>query len=168
MEKIEIFGANFFGHWNRVRTACRGIVLRDGEILLSHETENGQYMIPGGGLETGETDAGCCAREVAEETGFMVEPGGCALELDEYYEDVKYISRFFFCTPVGTTERHLTERERAVGMEPRWLPVEAAIEEFSRHREYAETDEMRRGLYQREYTALKALLGDPCDGGERL
>ena len=87
MQTIEIIGQNYFGHWNRVRTACRGIVLRDGEILLSHETENGQYMIPGGGLETGETDAGCCAREVAEETGVLVKPGECALELEEYYED---------------------------------------------------------------------------------
>ena len=159
MEKIEIFGANYFGHWDRVRTACRGIVLRGDGILLSHEAANGQYMIPGGGLEAGETAAECCAREVAEETGLVVEPGDCALEMDEYYEDVKYVSLFFFCKPVGTTARHLTERERAVGMEPRWVPLHEAIAEFSRHREFAATDEMRRGLYLREYMALERLLG---------
>ena len=164
MQTIEIIGQNYFGHWDRVRTASRGIVLRDGAILLTYETRNGQYMIPGGGLEDGESPAACCAREMAEETGLVVEPGECVLELDEYYEDVRYVSLFFLCTPVGTTERHLTERERAVGMEPRWVPVEQAVAEFSRHREYADTDEMRRGLYQREYTALRALLTD--GGGE--
>ena len=43
-------------------------------------------------------------------------------------------------------------------MEPRWVLVEQAVAEFSRHREYADTDEMRRGLYLREYTALRMLL----------
>ena len=94
-----------------------------------------------------------------------MDPGECVLELNEYYENVRYVSHYFFCEPVGTTQRHLTEREQEVGMEPRWVSVEQAIAEFSRHREYADTDEMRRGLYQREYTALRALLTG--SGGER-
>ena len=134
-----------------------GIVLRGSDILLTHQARNGQYMIPGGGLEPGESEAECCAREVAEETGVLIEPGECVLEIDEYYEDWKYVSYFFLCTPVGTTERHSTDWERAWGMEPRWVPVDEAIGEFSRHADYAATDEMRRGLYLREYTALKAL-----------
>ena len=158
MQTIEIIGQNYYGHWDRQRTACRGIVRRGAELLISYETRTGQFMIPGGGLEAGETPASCCAREVAEETGLIVKPGECALELNEYYENVRYVSHYFFCEPVGTTQRHLTEREQEVGMEPRWVPVEQAIAEFSRHREYADTDEMRRGLYRREYTALRALL----------
>lgn len=157
MDKIEIFGANYFGRWAHTRAACRGIVLRDGEILLSYETRTGQYMIPGGGLEKGEGERDCCAREVAEETGIVASVGECALELDEYYEDWKYVSFYFICDPVGVTEPCLTEREREVGMQPRWLAVEDAIEVFSRHADYAATDEMRRGLYLREYTALKYL-----------
>ncbi len=160
MEVIEIFGKNYFGHWRDTRTACRGIVRRGDEILASYETVTGQYMIPGGGLEDGESLAACCRREVAEETGVLVEPGEPVLEIDEYYEDWKYISFYFLCAPVGTTERCLTDREREVGMEPRWVSAEQAIEEFSRHAEYAATDEMRRGLYLREYTALKRLLKD--------
>ena len=158
MEKIETYGENYFGQWRDTRTACRGIVLRGGDILLSHETANGQYMIPGGGLEDGESLAACCQREVAEETGVLVDPGEPVLEIDEYYEDVRYVSFYFFCTPVGTTGPRLTEREKAVGMEPRWVSVEQAIEAFSHHAEYAATDEMRRGLYLREYTALCCLL----------
>ena len=43
-------------------------------------------------------------------------------------------------------------------MEPRWLPVEEALAIFSRHADYAATDEMRRGMYLREFTALSALV----------
>lgn len=159
MERIEIIGGNHFAHWRRTRTACRGIVLRGDAILLSYEARTGQYMIPGGGLEDGETPEVCCAREVAEETGVVVEVGACALEIDEYYEDWKYVSRYYFCSATGTTETRLTPREEVVGMRPRWVPIGCAIAEFAAHADYAATDEMRRGLYLREYTALKRLLG---------
>ena len=157
MKRIEIVGENYFGAWTHTRTACRGIVLRAGRILLSHETRTGQYMIPGGGLEARETEAECCRREVAEETGVRVRVRECALEIDEYYEDWKYVSLYFLCDAEGACERRLTDREREAGMEPRWLPLEAAVAEFATHADYAATDEMRRGLYLREYTALRAL-----------
>ena len=32
MKKIEIIGESYGGKWVRSRTACRGIVLRDGKI----------------------------------------------------------------------------------------------------------------------------------------
>ncbi len=159
MPRLEIIGENYFGAWEHTRTACRGVVLRGGGVLLSCETRTGQYMIPGGGLEPGESDAECCVREVAEETGVAVRPGECVLELDEFYEDWKYVSRYFLCEPAGVAGRRLTEREQEVGMEPRWVPVERAIDIFSRHADYAAEDEMRRGLYLREYTALTTLLG---------
>ena len=54
--------------------------------------------------------------------------------------------------------RKLTERERSVGMEPRWVPVGQAIEIFSRHEDYAASDEMRRGIYLREYNALVNIM----------
>ena len=57
MQTIEIIGQNYYGHWDRQRTACRGIVRRGAELLISYETRTGQFMIPGGGLEAGETPA---------------------------------------------------------------------------------------------------------------
>ena len=159
MKKIRITGENYFGHWEHSRTACRGIVIRDGMLLLSYETETGQWMIPGGGLEDGEDETACCVREVAEETGVLIRPSPCALEIDEYYEDWRYVSRYFFGEARGFCEIRLTDREREAGMEPRWLPVSEAICIFSKHASWADTDEMRRGLYQREYLALCALTG---------
>lgn len=154
MKTIEIIGENYLGEWKRTRTACRGIILREGRLLLSYETVTGQWMLPGGGLEAGEEEAACCIREVAEETGFVIRPSEYILEIDEYYQDEKLINRYFLGEVVGSTERNLTERERRVGMEPRWVSVDEILEIFSQHSQYAETNEMRRGLYFREYTAL--------------
>ena len=158
MKTIEIVGKNYFGHWTRERTACRGVVIEDGRILLSYAVRDDLWMIPGGGLEAGEDEGTCCVRELAEETGRIVLPSACALEIDEYYEDCKYVSRYFFGTVVGRCQIRLTEAERRMGLEPRWLPVEEALRIFSRHADYGDTDEERRGIYQREYTALSELL----------
>ena len=158
MKTIEIVGKNYFGHWTRERTACRGVVIEDGRILLSYAVRDDLWMIPGGGLEAGEDEGTCCVRELAEETGRVILPSACALELDEYYEDCKYVSRYFFGAVVGRCEPKLTEAERRMGLEPRWLPVEEALRIFSRHADYGDTDEERRGIYQREYTALSELL----------
>ena len=157
MKTIEIVGKNYFGHWTHERTACRGVIIEDGRVLLSYAARDDLWMIPGGGLEAGEDEGSCCVRELAEETGRVILPSACALELDEYYEDCKYVSRYFFGAVVGRCQSKLTEAEQRMGLEPRWLPVEEALQIFSRHADYAATDEERRGIYQREYTALSAL-----------
>ena len=168
MKTIEIVGKNYFGHWTHERTACRGVIIEDGRVLLSYAVRDDLWMIPGGGLEAGEDEGSCCVRELAEETGRVVLPSACALELQEYYEDCKYVSRYFFGAVVGRCQSKLTEAEQRMGLEPRWLPVEEALRIFSRHDDYAATDEERRGIYQREYTALSALLQAERDGKETL
>lgn len=163
MKIIEIIGENYFGHYDRIRAGCRGIVIKDGKILLSYETKKDTWMIPGGGSEDGEDDRACCIREISEETGSVVDLSPCVLEIDEYYEDVKYISRYFFGVIVGETERKLTPAEIEGGLEPVWTSVRKAEKIFSRHASYSQTDEMKRGLYLREYTALKNLADDLHD-----
>ena len=158
MKIIDIVGDNYLGKWNKTRTACRGIVIENSEILLSYERVTGQWMIPGGGLEENESEADCCIREVAEETGILVNASECLLEIDEYYENWKLINKYFICKVKGTTNTKLTEREQKVGMEARWLSVDNAKNIFSKHASYTETDEMRRGLYLREYMALCELV----------
>lgn len=60
MKVIDIVGDNYFGKWDKSRTACRGIIIDGNEILLSYETVTNQWMIPGGGLENDETERECC------------------------------------------------------------------------------------------------------------
>ena len=157
MKVIDIVGENYFGKWDKTRTACRAIIIKDNKMLLSYETKTDQWMLPGGGLEVDETEADCVIREVAEETGIVIKPSECVLEIDEYYEDWKWVNRYFWGEVVGETNVQLTDREHKVGMKPRWMPVDEIISIFSKHQMYADSDEMRRGMYLREYTALKTI-----------
>ena len=158
MKEIEILGANRFETFTKTRTGCRAVILREGKILLSHETGTGWWLVPGGGLEPGETPEECCIREVEEETGLLVKPLRQFLTLYEYYEEFRYISHYFICEITGRGQMHLTENEAARGLEPAWLPLSEAIELFSKHQSYADTNEEKRGSYQREYTALTEFL----------
>lgn len=54
--------------------SVKGVVARQGRILLLHN-ERGEWELPGGRLETGETPQQCVVREIAEETGWAVTAG---------------------------------------------------------------------------------------------
>lgn len=45
------------------------------KLLLVCRADNQKWVLPGGGMERGESIADCCIREVWEETGFQVEMG---------------------------------------------------------------------------------------------
>ena len=159
MKRTDIVGDNYAGSWNRERTGCRAVVLReDGKILIVAETALDTWMLPGGGLEPGENDQACCIREVAEETGVVIETSGCLMEIDEYYENWKYTNRYYLGVPVGTAPVRLTPQEEKAGLSARWVLLKEAVAEFSGHERYRDKDEMKRGIYLREYTALRELI----------
>lgn len=155
MNTIIIYGDNRHEIHTAYRAACRGIVISGDEILLSYETKEDQWMIPGGGLEEGENLEDCCVRELEEETGYQVKAIRQYLTIKEYYEEWLFESFYFLCEVTGEGTRSLTKREIEVGLEPRWIKIEEARRIFSEHQNYAETDEMRRGMYLREYRALE-------------
>lgn len=43
------------------------------KVLLTKRSDNGQWCLPGGGMDPGESAAEACAREVGEETGLHVQ-----------------------------------------------------------------------------------------------
>lgn len=151
MKTIDIFGENRFETYMKIREACRGIVISDGKILLTYEVNTDQWFIPGGGLEPGESLEECCVRELAEETGLIVHPLRHYLTINEYYEEWLFASHYFVCEVTGEAQRTLTDREQEVGLEPRWVTVQDAVEIFSRYEEY---NGMKQGAYLREYRAL--------------
>ncbi|MGH3765094.1 MAG: NUDIX hydrolase [Pseudonocardiaceae bacterium] len=64
--------------WTGQRIRCVGAVLHDdtGRLLLvrrAHDPGQGRWSVPGGRVEAGETDQHAVIREVAEETGLVVE-----------------------------------------------------------------------------------------------
>jgi ADP-ribose pyrophosphatase YjhB (NUDIX family) len=57
----------------KIRLGCSASILDDhGRILLTRRTDNGQWCLPGGRMESGESAAEACEREVLEETGLNV------------------------------------------------------------------------------------------------
>ena len=158
MKELCILGANRFEACTKTRAGSRAVILRGTDILLSHETNTDVWMIPGGGQEEKETPEACCIREVEEETGYIVHPVQHFLTLNEYYEKYRYITDYFFCEEIGQGKRHLTEGEMRRGLTPVWLPLGEALSLFSRHQDYADTCEEKRGIYLREYTALCEFL----------
>ncbi len=53
---------------------CSAIIYDDAgeKILLTRRTDNGQWCLPGGAMEAGESLSEACIREVFEETGLHV------------------------------------------------------------------------------------------------
>lgn len=58
---------DYLGHVETLRHACRGILVRDGKVLLCHEPKSGLYIIPGGGVEGHEHYADCCEHAALNE-----------------------------------------------------------------------------------------------------
>ena len=157
MKTIHITGDNYFGKYEHVRTACRGVIIDKGNILLSYESKNDIWMIPGGGIETGESDEDCVIREVNEETGYIYKPSECVLIIEEYYEDTKFVTKYFLGKVTGKTETHLTNEEKEGGLVSGWISIQEAMNIFSKHHEITDFEE-KRGLYKREYLALQQIL----------
>ena len=158
MKTVEILGENRFETWTKTRAGSRAVVVRDSMILLSHEVNSGWWLVPGGGEEEGETPEECCVREVEEETGLIVKPLQQFLTMYEYYEEYRYISHYFICEVTGKGHMRLTDAEIRRGVEPQWIPLQEAVDIFSRHQSYADVSEEKRGAYLREYTALQEYL----------
>ncbi len=113
--------------------SVRGIIMRDGKLAMQC-SRDGEYKIPGGGMEPGEDYLQALVREVHEETGLhVIASEVCEIgEVVEVRRDIfdatkKYIchSLFYDCK-VGEEqdELQLTKSELAKGYELRWAAPE--------------------------------------------
>jgi 8-oxo-dGTP diphosphatase len=64
-----------------VRIRAAALIWRDGEVLLVRHEKGGHsyWLVPGGGVDTGETMIEAAARELLEETGYTVDVGRLVL-----------------------------------------------------------------------------------------
>lgn len=160
MKTLEIIGDNHFEKWTKHRIAARGIVISEDKILLTYEKSTDIYNIPGGGAEANETLEECCAREITEETGKIVTVSKEFLVMNEYYEEWLFETHFYVCKVISEASIKLSPREKKVGMISKWVNINEALSIFSKHQDYATTDEEKRGIYLREYAALNELVSN--------
>ncbi|MCR5677734.1 MAG: NUDIX domain-containing protein [Agathobacter sp.] len=119
------------------RHAVRGIIERDGKFIMQQSKE-GDFKIPGGGIEPGETHVQALAREVREEVGLLVIPESVRPigEIVEKRRDIfdptrTYIAHsYFYVCDVGeqSVEPQMTESELRLGYHPVWEDLEQIIE----------------------------------------
>lgn len=62
------------GREGKIRVGCSAAIFdaKREKVLLTQRTDNGRWCLPGGGMESGESAAEACEREVWEETGLKV------------------------------------------------------------------------------------------------
>ena len=62
------------GKEGQLRVGCSAVIFDENrkKVLLTQRTDNGRWCVPGGALESGESAAEACEREVWEETGLKV------------------------------------------------------------------------------------------------
>ncbi|HEY4682226.1 MAG TPA: NUDIX hydrolase [Candidatus Acidoferrales bacterium] len=76
-----------------------GVVIEKGRTLLirrANEPRQGEWSIPGGMVETGETLEYAVVRELQEETGLVVRPLGVVEVFERIMLDAKGRARFHF------------------------------------------------------------------------
>lgn len=63
------------GREGELRVGCSAVIFDDAreKVLLTQRADNGRWCLPGGHMESGESAAEACEREVLEETGLKVE-----------------------------------------------------------------------------------------------
>jgi 8-oxo-dGTP pyrophosphatase MutT (NUDIX family) len=106
------------------------IVTKKDDTYLMISTKRGDLIFPGGQIELGETNEQAAARELAEETGYVVRGAMIYLgkvttrRLDRFKEDCLYESQMYYYAcdvhdePIAQT---LSQNEVALSLEPQWL-----------------------------------------------
>ncbi len=131
MEILATFDGKNYGDTTRVleKFSIRGIIIQNGKIAMQR-SKDGEYKIPGGGQEPGESYIETLIREVREETGLLVKEEsvreiGEILEVrrDIFDKKQKYIchSLFYYCeVKEETVPIQLTESEQKKGFVLEW------------------------------------------------
>lgn len=131
MRVLKVFDANNYSGLTEVieKNVVRAIILKDGKMAMQC-SGNGEYKIPGGGVEPEEDYLVALEREVSEETGLLILPESC-MELGmtlekrrDIFDKTKIFVRktFFYQCEVRTetVPLHMTQSEIEKGFHPVW------------------------------------------------
>ena len=65
-----------------ISVRCSALVIREERLLVCHREADDAWVLPGGSPHRNEGARDCAEREVQQETGIAIRPGGVALVFD--------------------------------------------------------------------------------------
>jgi 8-oxo-dGTP diphosphatase len=107
------------------------VIVRDRQVLIvkrKYDPLAGQWSLPGGGVELGETLEASIAREMLEETGLVIEVGPVIEVFDRITRDENGDVRYHFvlvdylCWPIGGELQASSDVADARFVDPPALP----------------------------------------------
>ncbi len=92
LKKTTIVQGKRIGKNGSLRVGSAAVIFDESrrKVLLTRRADNGQWCLPGGGMEPGESGAENCIREVFEETGLHVR----IVRLIGVYSDPNYLIEY--------------------------------------------------------------------------
>lgn len=130
--RIEDLFANEVGYVTP-KVDVRGVVFRDGKLLMVQEKWDGKWTIPGGWADIGLSPAEVAVKEVREEAGFEVEPIKMLAMLDKKFYPHPASAYHIYKTFIRC---EITGGEATVGLESQGVGFFAPdnLPELSSHR----------------------------------
>lgn len=138
----KVFGLKNRDGYDKVNTrkAVRGLIYQDKYFLLL-QTNLGDYKLPGGGIEKGESPQEALKREVAEETGYKVLSVGAPIarvlqRRPDSFNDRELFemeSTFYVCDIADEQcAQDLDDYEKELDFQVKWVTLDEAITQNDR------------------------------------
>src|SRR3954471_17768275 len=115
---------------NSVKPSASAFVLRDGAVLLTCRSDNGNWSMPGGAHDPGESLSMTAVRETLEETGINVRLTGLA----GIYTDPRHVIHY--------TSNDEVRQEFTVVYRGEYLSGERTTSSETTHVEWVPTDQV--------------------------
>jgi 8-oxo-dGTP pyrophosphatase MutT (NUDIX family) len=151
------------------RRTVRAVVVYDDALVFSHMSNRNQYVLPGGGIEKGESPEACAQRECAEELGLKITAGPPLAMVREFYNGMLRFENLYVIGEFKgerTACKH-TGEEDFLGITESWIPlsqVQQTLLETNAHTmdEEHQVEHVRRAIancHMRELLGIASLLG---------
>jgi len=112
------------------RPSAYAVIIHEGKLLVVTRRRTGNFFLPGGGVEKGESITLTLQREVREETGINISVGNLLDFAEDFYyydpDDVGFHALLFFftCIPLSFDLLDDAQVQDAVDGNPRWVDID--------------------------------------------